>query len=79
MIQFVAEMEMGRCGNDASLLDDSILLEPKHLTPSSVADLYLLAVAVANNASLATFDRRINPAAIKSGKNSLELISIAST
>lgn len=74
LIQFVAEMRMERCRMDASLLDDKILLNPSLLTPSAVADLYLLAVAAANGAKLATFDKRIQPSAIHGGKAAIELI-----
>lgn len=74
LIQFVAEMGMERCQADASLLDDKILLNPSLLTPSGVADLYLLAVAATNGAKLATFDGRIQPSAIRGGKAAIELI-----
>ena len=74
LIQFVAEMGMERCQADASLLDHKIMLDPSLLTPSGVADLYLLAVAATNGAKLATFDRRIQPSAIQGGKAAIELI-----
>jgi predicted nucleic acid-binding protein len=74
LIQFVAEMRMERCPMDTSLLDDKILLKPSLLTPSGVADLYLLAVAATNGAKLATFDKRIQPSAIQGGKAAIELI-----
>lgn len=78
LIQFVAEMGMERCRNDASLLDDKIMLNGSLLTPSGVADIYLLAVAATNGAKLATFDRRIQPGAIQGGKEALEIIPISS-
>lgn len=74
LIRFVAEMGMERCRIDASLLDDKIMLEPSLLTPSAVADIYLLAVAATNGAKLATFDKRIQPAAIQGGETAIELI-----
>lgn len=78
LIQFVSEMKMERCRMDASLLDDKIMLNPSLLTPSTVADIYLLAVAATNGAKLATFDRRIQPRAIQGGKAALEIIPISS-
>lgn len=74
--KFFKRAKVERCASDASLSDDSVLIRPAHLTPSSVADLYLLAVAVANNAKLATFDRRISPIAIQGGKKALEIIPV---
>jgi predicted nucleic acid-binding protein len=74
LIQFVAEMGMERCRIDPSLLDNKILLKASLLSPSGVADIYLLAVAAMNGAKLATFDKRINPAAIQGGKEAIELI-----
>lgn len=78
LIQFVAEMRMERCRSDASLLDDTIILNDSLLTPSRVADIYLLAVAATNGAKLATFDKRIQPTAIQGGKAALEIIPIFS-
>ncbi len=72
--QFIQQLEVERCLTDISLLDDKLLLKPSLLTPSSIADLYLLAIASNNNAKLATFDRRINPAAISGGRKALETI-----
>jgi predicted nucleic acid-binding protein len=74
--KFTEQLKVERCANDASLLDDNILKKPALLTTSSIADLYLLAVAVANNAKLATFDRRINSAAIQGEKKALVVIPI---
>lgn len=74
LMKFADRLNVERCAADATLLDDGILKKPSLLTPSSIADLYLLAVALANHAKLASFDRRINPAAIQGGKQGLELI-----
>jgi len=76
MIRFIAEMGMKRCQNETTLLDDSVLVKPALLTPASIADLHLLAVAVANHAKLATFDKRIQPTAIQGGKKALEIIPV---
>ncbi len=77
VINFVNEMKMERCQNEITLLDDTVLVNPSLLSPSRVADLYLLALAVANNARLATFDRRIQPVAINGGKEALEIIPVS--
>lgn len=74
--QFTQQLDVEHCLSDISLLDDHLLLKPSLLTPSSIADLYLLATATANNAKLATFDRRIDPTAISGGKKSLDIIPI---
>jgi len=64
------------CQRDASLLDDDVLLRPGDLTPSRVADLYLLALAVANGAKFATFDTRIPVEVIAGGMEALEQIPV---
>jgi predicted nucleic acid-binding protein len=74
LIRFVDEMGMDRCQKETTLLDETVLMNPSLLTPSSVADLYLLALAVANDAKLATFDKRIQHSAIHGGKSALEII-----
>jgi len=62
------------CSHDVSLLDDAVLLKPALLTPSRVPDLYLLALAAADNACLATLDRRIPAAAVAGGTAAMEVI-----
>ena len=62
------------CSRDVSLLDDVVLLKPGLLTPSRVTDLYLLALAAADHACLATLDRRIPAEAVAGGTNALEVI-----
>lgn len=64
------------CERDISLLDDEVLLNPELLTPSHIADLYLLALAVSHGVRLATFDRRIPVTAISGGAAALEVIPI---
>lgn len=74
--QFVEKTEAESCGREVSLLDDGVLLQPESLTPSRVADLYLLALSAAQGAKLATFDWRIPAAAVAGGPDSLEVISV---
>lgn len=62
------------CTREASLLDDEALVKAELLTSARVSDLYLLALAVANEARLATFDRRIPAEAIAGGPAALEII-----
>jgi len=61
---------------EVALVDDSILLRPELLTPSRVSDLYLLALAAANESRLATFDRRIPATAVAGGPQALEIIPV---
>ncbi|MEM1084571.1 MAG: PIN domain-containing protein [Verrucomicrobiota bacterium] len=61
---------------DVSLLDDEILLKPEALAPSRVSDLYLLALAVANDGRFATFDQRIPAEAVRGGDAGLEVVGI---
>ncbi len=74
--KFVRQVGAERCDQEVTLVDDKVLLRPELLTPSRVSDLYLLALAAANNARLATFDRRIPAAAVAGGSKALELIPI---
>lgn len=57
--QFVAD--------DVSLLDDSLINPTRLLASKQVTDAYLLALAVRNDAMLATFDRRISTAPVHGG------------
>ena len=74
---FVGAARVEACEREVSLLDDVVLLKPGLLTPSRVTDLYLLALAAANGARLATFDRRIPGEAVAGGKEALEIIPIS--
>ena len=67
------------CRQEISLLADEVLLRPELLTPSRVADLYLLALAAANGGRLASFDHRIPAAAVVGGPDSLTLIPLFAT
>lgn len=73
---FIGQVSAERCSREVALVDDSILLRPELLTPSRVSDLYLLALAAANDARLATFDRRIPAAAVAGGPQALEIIPV---
>jgi predicted nucleic acid-binding protein len=74
LLAFVKRAGAKRCSKDVSLLDDGVLVDPDQLTPSRVSDLYLLALASANRAKLATFDRRIPVRAILGGEDCIEVI-----
>ncbi|MEI6278486.1 MAG: PIN domain-containing protein [Verrucomicrobiae bacterium] len=74
--KFIRQVSAERCAREITLVDDKVLLRPELLTPSRVSDLYLLALSAANEARLATFDRRIPAAAVAGGSKALELIPI---
>ncbi|WP_312796358.1 TA system VapC family ribonuclease toxin [Tianweitania sp.] len=51
-------------------------VDPENIsTPAQVTDTYLLALAKAHGRQLATFDRKLSPAAVKGGKSALHLIA----
>ena len=77
LIEFVEDFPVERCTRDVSLCDDRLLILPELLTPARVSDLYLLALAVANGAALATFDMRIPAEAVAGGPEALELIPVS--
>lgn len=77
--EFVSRTKAEACGQEVSLLDDRVLLKPDSLTPPRVSDLYLLALAAANEARFATFDHRIPAEAIKGGPEALEVIPVDAT
>ena len=61
--------------NDDISLVDSTLVNAGHIaTPGQVTDTYLLALAVARNGRLATFDRRLSTRAVRSGRSGLHVI-----
>jgi toxin-antitoxin system PIN domain toxin len=61
--------------------DDISLVGAEHVdpaqirTPGQVTDSYLLALAVAHDGRLATFDRRLSVKAVKGGKPALDIIA----
>lgn len=73
---FVNAVDVVSCESDVSLLDVDVLLEPESLTPSRVADLYLLALAASQGARLATFDLRIPADSVRGGLQALEIIPV---
>jgi uncharacterized protein len=60
--------------DELSLLDTSIIDASRLMQPAQVTDTYLLALAVTNNGRLATFDRRLTPAAVRRGRAALYVI-----
>ena len=74
MMAFVAHPRHLFCPDDVSLLDVHAVAKPAMLTPAALTDLYLLSLAIKHEARLATFDRRIQFAAIGVGARTLVLI-----
>ena len=60
--------------DDISLAGAEHVEAKRILTSGQVTDSYLLALAVAHDGHLATFDRRISTKAVKGGKAALHLI-----
>ena len=77
--KFTRQVQAKSCPRQVSLLDDKVLLRPDLLSPSRVSDLYLLAMAAANAACLATFDQRISTAAVAGGPEAMEVIPVPAT
>jgi uncharacterized protein len=50
-----------------SMLDNAIIVRPHMLATKQVTDSYLLAIAVTNNAMLATLDQRLATDAVRGG------------
>jgi toxin-antitoxin system PIN domain toxin len=61
--------------DDLSLMASDLVDVAQIATPAQVTDTYLLALAVANDGRLATFDRRLSPAAVRRGSTALHVIS----
>jgi uncharacterized protein len=64
--------------DDVSLVGSGGIDAGKLLTPTQITDTYLLALAAAHGAQLATFDRRLSTMAVEGGKDALHLIPSAS-
>ena len=60
--------------DDFSLIDTDLVEVARVATPAQVTDTYLLALAVANDGRLATFDRRLSPNAVRRGRAALHVI-----
>lgn len=71
---FCAEPRHRFVPDDVSLLDDDRLTDHTLLTPARITDVYLLALAVAHDAQLATFDRKILAEAVRGGRRALEVL-----
>jgi len=63
--------------DDISLLDEQRLDTARLLAAGQITDSYLLALAVAHNGQLATFDRRLVADAVRDGAQALHLIPSA--
>ena len=61
--------------DDISLVGAGHVEPARILTPGQVTDSYLLALAVARQGRLATFDRRLSIDAVRGGKAALHLIA----
>jgi uncharacterized protein len=61
--------------DDISLVGAEHVEAKRILTSGQVTDSYLLALAVAHEGRLATFDRRLSTKAVKGGRAALHLIS----
>ena len=61
--------------DDISLLDPAAVDVERVRTAAQVTDTYLLALAVAHDGMLATFDRRLSDAAVRRGKTALHQIA----
>ena len=79
----VAQLMSGLCAlpghvfwpDDISLLDTKKLDASRLLSSAQVTDSYLLALAIAHDGRLATFDRRLVVDAVRGGTKGLHLIS----
>jgi toxin-antitoxin system PIN domain toxin len=60
--------------DDISLTGNSVIDAAKIQTVGQVTDSYLLALAAAHQGRLATFDRKLSPAAVKGGRAALHLL-----
>ena len=60
--------------DDISMLGDERIDPSQLLTSAQVTDTYILALAVAHEGKLATFDRRLSPKAVTASKAALHLI-----
>jgi toxin-antitoxin system PIN domain toxin len=63
--------------DDVSLLDPRLIDTSRLLAATQITDSYLLALAVAHEGQLATFDRRLIPDAVHNGTKGLHRIASA--
>lgn len=60
--------------DDITLTDSQAIIRPNLLASNQVTDSYLLAVAVKNDAVLATLDRRLSPVAVRNGDDHIHYL-----
>jgi toxin-antitoxin system PIN domain toxin len=63
--------------DDLSIADAEAFPSLARTTAASLTDLYLLALAIHHGGRFATFDRRIDPAAVPGGAAALVLVPVA--
>lgn len=63
--------------DEVSICDATVFPSLARTTAASLTDLYLLALALHQNARFATLDRRIDPAVIPGGASALVLVPVA--
>jgi toxin-antitoxin system PIN domain toxin len=61
--------------DELSLISSDLVDLAQVTTPGQVTDTYLLALAVANDGQLATFDRRLSARAVRRGRAALHVIA----
>ncbi|MDP9634684.1 UNVERIFIED_ORG: toxin-antitoxin system PIN domain toxin [Ensifer adhaerens] len=61
--------------DDVSLVGSDAIAPAKILTSGQITDTYLLALAMAHDGQLATFDRKLTVAAVTKGNSALHLIT----
>jgi toxin-antitoxin system PIN domain toxin len=61
--------------DDVSLADSTLFDTNQLLTSAQVTDAYLLGLAVKNGGRLATFDKRLSSAPVRSGQDALMILS----
>jgi predicted nucleic acid-binding protein len=72
----IARNVPGHCfwHDEVSLLSSPLVDTLAIGTPAQITDTYLVALAVHHGGMLATFDRRLSPAAVVGGSKALRLI-----
>lgn len=78
LIPIVAELRQlpGHCfwPDDLSLVASDLVDATEITTARQVTDTYLLALALAHDGVLATFDRRLSPKAVRGGRAALHIV-----
>ncbi|WP_075288971.1 TA system VapC family ribonuclease toxin [Pararhizobium arenae] len=76
LMEFTAATDHVFWPDSISLLDKTLFNNDTAYFSRQVTDIYLLALARSNGGKLATFDRRINAAAVQGGVEALHIIAI---